>query len=87
MFFLLSVERTESKKTQSRLEIKRLYNSFMYHSQSNARLAKTSDYCGEAAERFAFAVLSTAKAKSFIFAFSAPLAKRAVQSKAWTIPL
>jgi len=57
MFFLLSVERTESKKTQSRLEIKRLYNSFMYHSQSNARLAKTSDYCGEAAERFAFAVL------------------------------
>jgi hypothetical protein len=27
----------------------------MYHSQSNAGLTKTGDYCSEAAERFAFA--------------------------------
>jgi hypothetical protein len=59
----------------------------MYHSQSNAGLAKTGDYCSEAAECFAFAVLSTAKAKSFIFAFSAPLAKRAVNAQhiLWTL--
>ena len=81
MFFLLSVERTESKKTQSHVEIKRLYNLPVCHSQSNAGLAKTGNYCREAAERFAFAVLSTAKAKSFIFAFSAPLAKRAVNAQ------
>ena len=51
-FFLLSVDprgigcafhragRTESKKTQSCMEIKRLYNLSMYHNQSNARLAQ-----------------------------------------------
>ena len=37
---MLSVERTESKKTQSCMEIKRLYNLSMYHNQSNAKLAQ-----------------------------------------------
>jgi len=58
---LLSVERTESKKTQFHVEIKSLYNLSMYHSQSNAGLAQ--------------AIIS------FISAFSAPLAKRAVNAQ------
>ena len=40
-----------------------------------------SDYCSEAAERFAFASLSTAKAKLVIFAYFASLAKRAVNAQ------
>jgi len=55
----------------------------MYHIESNARLPKTGNYCSEAAERFAFAALSTAKAKSFISAYSEPLAKRAVNAQAY----
>jgi hypothetical protein len=80
-FFLLSVGGTESKKIQSCVEIKRTYNLSMCQSQSNAGLALIGDYCSEAAERFAFAVLSTAKAKSVISAYSAPLAKRAVNAQ------
>jgi len=80
-FFLLSVEGTESKKIQSCVEIKRTYNLSMCQSQSNAGLALTGDYCSEAAERFAFAGLSAAKAKSVISAYSVPLAKRAVNAQ------
>jgi hypothetical protein len=81
MLFLLSVEGTESKKIQSCVEIKRTYNLSMCQSQSNAGLALIGDYCSEAAERFAFAGLSAAKAKSVISAYSAPLAKRAVNAQ------
>jgi hypothetical protein len=80
-FFLLSVEGTESKKIQSCVEIKRTYNLSMCQSQSNAGLALTGDYCSEAAERFAFAGLSAAKANSVISAYFASLAKRAVNAQ------
>jgi len=43
-------------------------------------------FCSEAAERFSFAVLSTAKEKMIISAQSAPRAKRAVsKSKEYII--
>jgi len=53
----------------------------MCQSQSNAGLALTGDYCSEAAERFAFAGLSAAKANSVISAYFASLAKRAVNAQ------
>jgi hypothetical protein len=40
-----------------------------------------SDYCSEAAERFAFVGLSTAKATLVIFAYFASLAKQAVNAQ------
>jgi hypothetical protein len=53
-----------------------------YISQSiQCWVSDNSNYCSEAAECFAFAVLSTAKAKLFTFAYFASRAKRAVNAQ------